>query len=122
MSDTGQSTEQLLAELAALRRRVAELESPQTTEQDAHTSAANYRLFVEHFQGIAYQAEVSPFHLIMFHGLVEEMTGYTPDDFLQGKIAWDTLIHPDDRALFYDESRKLATAVGYVAEPNSVGS
>ena len=34
---------------------------------------------------------------LMFAGRVRELTGYDPDDFLSGRVAWEQLIHPDDR-------------------------
>ena len=53
---------------------------------------------------------VSPFFLIIlysplslsagfFDGAVGEITGYTSEDFLTGRIKWDQLIHPEDAPL-----------------------
>jgi PAS domain S-box-containing protein len=54
-----------------------------------------YRTFLQNFQGIAYRASLD-FEPIFFHGAVEEVTGYTEADFLDGKPRWDQVVHPDD--------------------------
>ncbi len=58
--------------------------------------AAFYRLFAENLRGIAYMAHPDDPPLFM-HGRVREITGYDAEDFLEGRIAWFDLVHPEDR-------------------------
>jgi PAS domain S-box-containing protein len=64
-------------------------------EQAQKESEERYRSFVQNFHGIAYRGRMD-FVPVFFHGAVEEITGYTEKDFLEGKPRWDQVIHPDD--------------------------
>jgi PAS domain S-box-containing protein len=55
-----------------------------------------YRLFVENFQGIAFQGEIGS-KPGFFHGGIEKMTGFKEKDFTAGRLNWDRLVHPEDR-------------------------
>lgn len=57
-----------------------------------------YRSFIENFQGIAFEADAKTWTPIFFHGAVEEITGYTEEEFTAGNPRWDEIIHPDDLA------------------------
>ena len=58
-------------------------------------SEERYRSFVQNFQGIAfrYDMDAKP---IFFHGAVEDITGYTEDEFVAGRPEWHGIVHPDD--------------------------
>ena len=57
------------------------------------------------------------FKLIFIHGAVEEITGYTEDEFITGKLIWKNIIHPDDLVIFYsDDEKKLHTVPNYSFE------
>jgi PAS domain S-box-containing protein len=58
-------------------------------------SENRYRSFVQNFQGIAYEGRFD-FKPILFHGAVEKITGYTENEFTEGNLSWDKVIHPDD--------------------------
>ncbi len=47
-----------------------------------------YRSFVQGFQGIAFRSRID-FTPIFFHGAVEEISGYTEDEFASGNPRWD---------------------------------
>jgi len=64
-------------------------------EERLRVSEENYRSFVENFQGIAFRTHAN-WTPIFFHGAVQEITGYTEDDFLAGKPRWDQVVHEDD--------------------------
>jgi PAS domain S-box-containing protein len=65
------------------------------TEIALQESEEKYRSFVENFQGIAFKG-YEDFSAGFFLGKVEEITGYTENDFISGEIAFNQLIHPKD--------------------------
>ncbi len=65
-------------------------------------SEERYRSFIENFQGIAFQG-YQDFVADFIHGSLEEITGYSEEDFLSEKINWDQLIHPDDKQRLNEE-------------------
>jgi len=78
-------------------------------------SEKKYRLFVENFQGIAYQSNYLNFQPNFFHGAVEEITGYSTQDFIQGNVRWDKIIHPDDLPRFIQKGQELPTHINQAA-------
>ena len=64
-------------------------------EQKLKDSEKKYRIFIENFNGIAFQG-YQDFPDAFFEGNVEEMTGYTEEDFTSGRIKWNEIIYPDD--------------------------
>ncbi|MFX1366570.1 MAG: PAS domain S-box protein [Promethearchaeota archaeon] len=64
-------------------------------EQRLISSEERYRNFVHNFQGIAFRGYID-FSIDFFHGAIEEITGYQPNDFILEKIKWNQIIHPDD--------------------------
>lgn len=84
-------------------------------EERLRESEERYRTFVEHFQGIAFQGrmDMTP---VFFHGAVEEITGYTEEDFKAGRPRWDQVIHPDDLPVIYNDVEKMRTVPGYSGE------
>ncbi|MHA2247215.1 MAG: PAS domain S-box protein [Candidatus Hodarchaeales archaeon] len=58
-------------------------------------SEEKYRSFVQNFQGIAFKG-YKDFSIGMFSGSVEEITGFTEDDFIEKKVVYNQLIHPED--------------------------
>jgi PAS domain S-box-containing protein len=54
-----------------------------------------YRTCLQNFRGIMFQGKLD-FSPIVFQGAVEEITGHIPQDFQDGKITWDKVIHADD--------------------------
>ncbi len=61
-------------------------------------SEERYRSFVQNFKGIAFRSDPD-YRPIFFHGAVEEITGYTAEDFLEGNISWNSIIVDDDRQI-----------------------
>jgi PAS domain S-box-containing protein len=85
-------------------------------EDAVKKSEEKYRSFIDNFHGIAYSAKenwVPEF----FQGDVEEITGYTSEDFLSGNPSWDKIIHPDDiHLVFSEEEKKLHINLNYAIE------
>ncbi|NHJ41049.1 MAG: PAS domain S-box protein [Asgard group archaeon] len=76
-------------------------------EQALRESDKKYRTFVRNFQGIAYRTDLSG-NPIFLDGAVEEITGYTSEEFLTGKISQMDLIHPYD---LDDVKKKLKDSI-----------
>ncbi|MBN1696389.1 MAG: PAS domain S-box protein [Spirochaetales bacterium] len=82
------------------------------TLKELETSEERYSLFVENFKGITYRGEID-FTPVFFHGAVEEITGYTEDDFISGKVRWDELIQKDDLRRVYHTIKAVAEIPNY---------
>lgn len=78
-------------------------------------SEERYRSFVQNFQGIAYRA-TTDFIPVFFHGAVEEITGYTEEEFLAGTPRLDQIIHFDDFPDLYESMNKIRLIPGYSAD------
>ncbi len=82
-------------------------------EKTLRENEQRYRSFVENFQGIAFRGKMN-FTPIFFHGVVEQITGYTVDEFLSGKPRWNQIIHEDDMNIITGISGKRIAEI-----PNS---
>ncbi len=74
--------------------------------------------FLDNFNGIAYQVskqDVIPFTPKLFRGAVEQITGYTNEEFSNSK-KWNDIIHPDDFANVQEARRWFADLSEYVFE------
>ncbi len=86
----------------------------QTTEA-LWESEEKYRSFMHNFHGIAFQGDLL-FVPDFFQGAVEEITGYTENDFTAGKPRWDQVIHPDDLTRIRESVEKICSVPGYSTE------
>jgi two-component system, cell cycle sensor histidine kinase and response regulator CckA len=66
-------------------------------EEALRKSEEKYRSFLQNFQGIAYKTALTAWTPIFFHGAVEELTGFSKDEFINGTPRWDQVIHPKDK-------------------------
>ncbi len=73
-------------------------------------SEARYLSLTRNFQGIAFRRGLD-FRPVYYHGAVEAITGYGEADLNGGRIAWDSLIHPEDRAAMNADPRHKALKV-----------
>ncbi|WP_052722665.1 PAS domain-containing protein [Methanosarcina sp. WWM596] len=71
-------------------------------------SEEKYRSFMQNFKGIAFQGDMY-FNPFFMHGALEEITGYTEEEFLSGTILWPLLTAPEDRHLIYEDAVKMRT-------------
>jgi PAS domain S-box-containing protein len=74
-------------------------------------SEERYRTFVEKIPGIAFRNPPGSSPTFV-HGQVEEITGYTGEDFSEGRVRWDQLIHPDDLPKFVEINERLMGDAG----------
>ncbi|MBN2610478.1 MAG: PAS domain S-box protein [Bacteroidales bacterium] len=75
-----------------------------------------YRSFVQNFQGIAFRLKPdwSP---VFFHGSVENLTGYTEQDFLAQNPDWFDIVHPQDlKSIINKYPSEVFLTPGYTAE------
>lgn len=75
-------------------------------------SEKRYRGFVQNFDGIAFQGSVD-FKPFFFHGAVEQITGYTEEDFVSGKLSWDKLVLEEDMELLLAINEDLENIPGF---------
>lgn len=69
-------------------------------------SEEKYRSFIQNFDGIAFQLDENFFPEFM-HGKVEEITGYSEEEFLSGQVLWIGIVHPADKPLIVKNSVKI---------------
>lgn len=69
-------------------------------------SEERYRTFVQNFPGIAFRNPPGSVPTFV-HGQVEAITGYSEEDFFEGRVRWDRIIHPDDRPKLMEINERL---------------
>jgi len=95
---------------------IRDISKRKLTEEALRKSEELYRSFVKNFKGIAFQGRMD-FTPIFFHGAVEEITGYTEKEFLDGKPRWDKTIHPEDKpSLLTEDEERLHSIPHYSYE------
>ncbi len=80
--------------------------SREQSKKALNSFSEKYRSFVQNFHGIAFYRYAN-FEPIFLHGSVEEITGYTEDDFINGKVRWDQIIYPDDMPFLYETLEEI---------------
>lgn len=85
-------------------------------EQALRESESRYRSFVQKFKGIAYLATMN-WVPVFFHGAVQEITGYTEEEFVAGTPRWDQVIYPDDlEEIIRRDNINLLNVPGYFVQ------
>jgi len=76
-------------------------------------SERKYRSFIHNFHGIAFQLDEN-FVPIFLHGAVEEITGYSEEEFMSW-VKWKDIILPDDLSFVLKEEEKIRSpqSAGY---------
>ncbi|AKB76746.1 sensory transduction histidine kinase [Methanosarcina horonobensis HB-1 = JCM 15518] len=69
-------------------------------------SEERVQLYLQNFMGIGTQLDGN-FVPVFLHGAVEELTGYTKEDFLSGKVRWSEIVVPEDRAGLQEKAQKM---------------
>ena len=92
--------EELVGERTVELRRTnqtlkSEIEERKLAEEALRESEEKYRTFIQDFKGIAYRSDLN-FVPMFIHGAVEEITGYTANEFTSGQPSLDQVVHPED--------------------------
>jgi len=78
-------------------------------------SEDRYRSFAENFHGIAYRCTIG-LETVFIHGAVEEITGYSEKEFMDGTISLKGIVHPEDRKYYEDSRKKLSEIPNFYNE------
>lgn len=96
---------------ADLQHMISTSVASRHSEVALRQSEARYRNFVKNLHGMAFQT-LPDFTPVFCHGLVEEITGYTEEEFLNGKITFGKLLHPEDLPDLVEIGGTLASKPG----------
>ncbi|NWF39297.1 diguanylate cyclase [Mariprofundus sp. NF] len=75
-------------------------------EEDLEKSVATYRTLVEQIPAITYIATLDRTRILFVSPQVEDILGYSQDDFLANQETWAQQIHEDDRERVLSEVRE----------------
>ncbi|MFX1449658.1 MAG: PAS domain S-box protein, partial [Promethearchaeota archaeon] len=92
-----------------------EITERKKAEQLLRESEERYRSYIENFYGIAYRGRMDWVPLF-FHGAVEEITGYTEEEFLNGNPRWDQIIDEEDFGLLEDNFSDIRSIPNFLCE------
>ncbi len=88
----------LAARLDAVERKMALLERQRQTEDDARESHRTLATLISNLPGIVYRCRNEPAWTMEFmSGGTLELTGYSAEEFVAGRVHYGSIIHPDDR-------------------------
>ncbi|MBN2446308.1 MAG: PAS domain S-box protein [Phycisphaerae bacterium] len=108
---------QLISTLGYRNITLARTLSERTRAEEAlRRSEEGHRLFLENFDGIAYQIAHTASQPFFLYGTVETITGYRISDFMSGRVTWSGLVHPDDLPGVEKQSELLRDVPGHVAD------
>jgi PAS domain S-box-containing protein len=75
-----------------------------------------YRSFLQNFKGISFKLNRN-FDLLLLEGALGEITGYTEEEFISGRVKFFDLIVPEDMILLYQIRDKMISSQ---ISPNSI--
>ncbi|NWF35885.1 diguanylate cyclase [Mariprofundus sp. KV] len=83
-----------------------QLSENRRVEEDLEKSVATYRTLVEQIPAITYIATLDRSRILFVSPQVEDILGYSQDDFLANQETWAQQIHEDDRERVLSEVRE----------------
>lgn len=89
--------------------------APGSQDGDLWLNEYQYRNFVQKHEGIAFRTTLD-YRPVFFHGALREITGFSEEEFIEGGIRWDQIIHPDDIDLFLERTDYLLRVPSSSAE------
>jgi PAS domain S-box-containing protein len=91
-----------------------DITSTKLAEIQLQENERKYRSFIQNFHGIAFQVDEN-FVPVFLHGAVEEITGYSEEEFMS-RIKWKDIIYPDDLPLVLKGEEKIQSSPSAVYE------
>ncbi|GEM_PF-1618459 len=80
-------------------------------EQKLRSNEEMFRVLANHVPGVVYTCQNDDRYSVLYlNDHVADLTGYTPDDFLQNRISFIELYHPDDRATIIAQANRCIAA------------
>lgn len=111
MNDRDKMSPQPLERLAAPDRQVPAEGVANDADDDLEVSDQWYRSFFRDFDGIAFRGKLA-YRPVRLTGAVQEITGYSAQEFLAGTVRVEQILHPDDRAAVQESATQLRTMPG----------
>jgi hypothetical protein len=102
-----------------IRRALGVMVDVTEIKQSSHKlreSEELYRSFLQNFKGISFKLNRN-FDLLLLEGALDEITGYTEEEFISGRVKFFDLIVPEDMALLYQIRDKMISSQ---ISPNSI--
>lgn len=78
---------------------IKDISERKLAQKKLEISEEKYRSFISNFKGIAFQLDENLVPEFV-HGAVEEITGYSEEDFMSMRVWWMDIVHPEDAATF----------------------
>lgn len=75
----------------------------ETSIKNSPKNEEDYQSFMQNFSGILFQLD-KDLSLTFIEGAVQEITGYSKEDFLSGNLKWNEIVEPEDMPI-YSEKR-----------------
>lgn len=98
--------EQLASMMTVAIENGIQLSESRRVEEDLEKSVATYRTLVEQIPAITYIATLDRSRILFVSPQVEDILGYSQDDFLANQETWAQQIHEDDRDRVLSEVRE----------------
>ncbi len=97
---------------------ITDLSERRSMERALRTSEAQYRLLIRNIPGVVFSCiDDADWTMRYISDAVETLTGYPAQDFIDGRIHFGQLIHPDDRErVALEVHEALADGTHYVVE------
>jgi PAS domain S-box-containing protein len=84
-------------------------------EKELRDNQERYISLLKSFNGIVFRVGMGG-KVTVIEGRVEQLTGYSKDDFIEGRVQWEKLVFPDDCVQFKAEWEKVRTVPNYSYE------
>ena len=79
-------------------------------------SYKRFHQLIEDLQGFFYEIDIKASKILFLRGKVEEITGYSKEDFCNGKVSWRELLYPEDLSKVEEERNKMLGIPNYTAK------
>ncbi|MHA1674764.1 MAG: PAS domain S-box protein [Promethearchaeota archaeon] len=96
-------------EQEGLLTTIINITEQKNAENELKQSEENYRSLIENIPDVVWKIRADG-KLLYISPNVSKVFGYSPEEFLENKISWPDIVHPDDR-LIGDESFSLLFSV-----------